>query len=158
MALQAVMNGKARVPIARVAVAWIKDNLSEGDLLTHEKLGQLVNEKRGPFTAYSRMVSITKRLLLTEHGVALKSRLNEGYTLCKGWEQIEHGTSYMKRASRSIRRGCQVIGAVQDHRLTQVERHARDYMLSNVMTLAEVSRNEARKMKLIIGKPDMLPQ
>lgn len=154
--LQTVETTKARAHLVRQVADWIKENKSEGDTVTHAELLPMLREsERG--LPYYNMVGRVKRRVLQDCGIAMRNRTNEGYDLCRGHEQIDTGTKVIKGGVKRMMRGLNVVGMIEDGRLSESDRKTRDYILGNGRTMIEMSKAEVKQFRLLVGKPTVMP-
>ncbi len=153
--LQAVMNGRARKPQVDKLVEFLKSK-SEGDTIGHDAIAKLIGEKRGT-TAYFQVVGKARRRILGEFGYALDTLHGEGYRLAPGQDQIRIGVDTTRRGVKQIGKGKRIVEVIDDARLDDTGKKARDFVAGRLYMFEQAIRKEANALRLVVGKTPTLP-
>lgn len=152
--LPSVMHGKSRTPQADALFASLCERIDGGRIATpipHSEIERIIGEKHRT-DAYGAIVTKARKRLLSERGYVLLSLHCTGYQIADGAQQIRAGVGYVKRASKSLKRGVQVIGSVDKKRLDEKSLEARDRMMTQLSQLNDAAKMQVQTLRLTTAK------
>lgn len=129
---------------------------TEGQIIAYEQVAEVIRCR----PRSGRFKSVTDRWrnrLKREHNIYLRAKDGQ-FTVLDPSARVDLGSSYLRRAGRTLRRGHVVVESTDRNRLTKEERAQADHILMTTASALQAARLQARRVNPELPPPVSRPQ
>lgn len=133
-------------------------HLKEGDVLEHEEIAAIIEEKVGEGPYYFIVHKALKKFFVETQGIRMVRLRCVGYQYPTGREQMQSGQHGIKLHQRGMGRATLTVTAVSDERLPDPKMRAqRDHTKQVIKQIAMMAKKETKLLELCLRPTDTPP-